>query len=147
VRRGGAAPDGAPDAPAVDPAELDYAPELGVNIDAMERSPTGLFLRDLEEGEGTEAEDGRTVVVHYTGALPNGTVFDSSRQRDEPFPVDLGQGRVIPGWEEGLQGMRPGGRRLLVIPPDLAYGAEGAGGGVIPPHATLVFDVEVLEVR
>lgn len=122
-----------------------YAPELGVDLSAMQQSSTGLYTQDLVEGSGDPAEAGDVVRVHYTGRLPDGTTFDSSVPRGEPFEVTLGQGRVIPGWEEGLLGMRQGGRRLLVIPPALAYGSQGAGG-VIPPGATLIFEVEMLEI-
>lgn len=123
-----------------------YAPELNVNLDEMERTATGLYLRDLRAGEGEPAAEGDTVVVHYTGWLPDGTQFDSSRDRGEPFSFVLGEGRVIRGWEEGVAGLREGGLRRLVIPPDLGYGPIGAGD-VIPPDATLVFEVELLEVR
>lgn len=140
---GGCADPPATDDP--DARELDYAAELQVDFDAMERTSSGLYLRDVEPGAGTEAEGGRLVAVHYTGSLPDGTVFDSSRERGEPFSFQLGAGQVIPGWEEGIEGMREGGRRTLVIPPHLAYGETGAGG-VIPPNAVLVFDVELLEV-
>jgi FKBP-type peptidyl-prolyl cis-trans isomerase len=106
-----------------------------------------------EAGTGDLAEHGRLVVVHYTGWLYDeqapdhkGRQFDSSRDRGEPFSFPLGAGRVIAGWDQGVAGMRVGGRRTLVIPPELGYGARGAGG-VIPPNATLVFDVELLAVR
>lgn len=134
----------APGAPA-DPADLDYAPELGVDLDEFEETPSGLLYRDLEAGEGPAAEPGHMVAVHYTGSLPDGNVFDSSRENGDPIVFPLGQGVVIPGWDEGLQGMQAGGHRILVIPPHLAYGPEGAGG-VIPPNATLVFDVELMEI-
>ena len=122
----------------------EYAAELGVDLDAMEETESGLYVLDLREGEGEEAAAGDAVVVHYTGWLPNGMKFDSSRDRAEPFTFVLGEGRVIPGWEEGVAGMKVGGQRRLVIPPHLGYGPIGAGD-VIPPDATLVFDVELLE--
>lgn len=105
---------------------------------------SGLILQDLAVGAGEEAAVGRTVSVHYAGRFPNGTEFDSSRGR-EPLSFTLGSGEVIPGWDEGIAGMREGGRRLLVVPPHLGYGEKGLGP--IPPQATLVFDVELLEVR
>jgi FKBP-type peptidyl-prolyl cis-trans isomerase FkpA len=123
-----------------------YAPDLDVDLTTFERTPTGLHIKDLEDGLGDEASPGATVVVHYTGWLPDGTMFDSSRERDEPFEFPLGTGAVIPGWDEGVAGMKVGGRRKLVIPPRLGYGVAGSGD-VIPPNATLVFDVELLEVR
>lgn len=123
-----------------------YAPELGVNLDEMTRTPSGLYYQDLAEGTGEPAEPGDHVVVHYTGWLTNGQQFDSSRDREEPFDFTLGAQQVIPGWDEGVAGMREGGRRKLVIPPELGYGDQGAGF-VIPPRSTLVFDVELLEVR
>jgi FKBP-type peptidyl-prolyl cis-trans isomerase FkpA len=107
---------------------------------------SGLMYEDLVEGDGEEAVAGRTVVVHYTGWLTDGTKFDSSLDRNSPFSFPLGGGRVIRGWDEGVQGMKIGGKRKLTIPPQLGYGPAGAGG-VIPPNATLVFDVELLEVR
>ncbi len=124
----------------------DYAPELGIELNGMRRTDSGLYIQDVQEGTGAELTAGQTAVVHYTGWLPDGTKFDSSHDRDEPFPVLVGAGRVIDGWDEGLQGMKVGGQRRLVIPPDLAYGDAGAGG-VIPPDATLVFDVELLEIQ
>lgn len=127
------------------PAEHTYAPELNVNIEDMTQTPSGLYIQELAEGQGEPAGSGNQVVVHYTGWLPEGQEFDSSRGR-EPFEFVLGEGMVIRGWDEGVAGMRPGGRRKLVIPPDLGYGARGAGG-VIPPNATLVFDVELLQVH
>ena len=103
-------------------------------------------IETLTPGAGNEARDGDTLSVHYTGTLTDGTKFDSSRDRGAPFPVTLGQRRVIAGWEQGLQGMKVGETRRLTIPPELGYGARGAGG-VIPPNATLVFEVELLEIR
>lgn len=109
-------------------------------------TPSGLRYRDLVVGEGDAAEGaGCTVLVHYTGWLEDGTKFDSSLDRGEPFSFPLACGYVIPGWDEGLTGMRVGGRRRLEIPSELGYGERGAGG-VIPPHARLIFEVELLEV-
>lgn len=107
---------------------------------------SGLRYEDLVVGEGDAARDpGCRVTVHYTGWLGDGRVFDSSRERDEPFSFPLQRGFVIKGWDEGVSGMRVGGLRRLVVPPDLAYGDQGAGG-IIPPGATLTFEVELLEV-
>ncbi|MGI9147331.1 MAG: FKBP-type peptidyl-prolyl cis-trans isomerase [Chloroflexota bacterium] len=108
--------------------------------------PDGLEFTDDLIGTGAEAQKGKTVAVHYTGWLLDGTKFDSSRDRNTPFSFPLGQGQVIRGWDQGVDGMKVGGKRTLVIPPDLAYGARGAGG-VIPPNATLKFEVELLEVH
>ena len=108
-------------------------------------TPSGLIYVDLSEGEGEAAQAGQRVSVHYTGWLTDGTKFDSSKDRNEPFNFPVGVQYVIAGWDEGVQGMRVGGVRKLTIPPNLGYGARGAGG-VIPPHATLVFEVELLDV-
>lgn len=104
---------------------------------------SGLVIEDLVVGEGAEACAGQMVSVHYTGWLTNGSKFDSSKDRNEPFEFPLGERQVIAGWDEGVQGMKIGGTRKLTIPPALGYGARGAGG-VIPPNATLVFEVELL---
>jgi FKBP-type peptidyl-prolyl cis-trans isomerase FkpA len=125
----------------------DFAPALNVDLAAMTETPSGLYYQDLEVGAGDEAVGGMTVSVHYEGWLAEGTKFDSSRDRGMPFEFLLGAGTVIAGWDEGVVGMRVGGMRKLVIPPHLGYGASGAGGGVIPGNATLVFDVELLEVQ
>jgi FKBP-type peptidyl-prolyl cis-trans isomerase FkpA len=109
--------------------------------------PDGLKYTDDQVGNGTEAVAGKTVVVHYTGWLTDGTKFDSSKDRGQPFSFPLGGGRVIKGWDEGVAGMKVGGRRTLTIPPDLGYGARGTPGGPIPPNATLKFEVELLDVR
>jgi FKBP-type peptidyl-prolyl cis-trans isomerase FkpA len=106
---------------------------------------TGLTIQDTTLGAGAAAASGQTVNVHYTGWLAGGRKFDSSRERDDPFKFRLGAGQVIRGWDEGVKGMRVGGKRKLTIPPDMGYGAAGAQG-VIPPNATLVFDVELLKV-
>jgi FKBP-type peptidyl-prolyl cis-trans isomerase len=107
---------------------------------------SGLKIEDQKVGSGAEAVAGKTVSVHYTGTLTNGTKFDSSRDRGQPFSFGLGQGQVIKGWDEGVAGMKVGGKRKLTIPPELGYGSRGAGG-VIPPGATLLFDVELLDVK
>jgi len=105
-----------------------------------------LICEDLTLGEGDEAVAGRTIVVHYTGWLTDGSKFDSSLDRNDPFSFELGAGMVIRGWDEGFSGMKVGGKRKLTIPPEMGYGAHGAGG-VIPPNATLVFEVELLAVK
>jgi FKBP-type peptidyl-prolyl cis-trans isomerase FkpA len=140
------AADAAAEAPAAEPGAPSFAPALEVDLAKLTQSSTGLYVQDVHEGQGEPLAAGQTAVVHYTGWLPDGTKFDSSRDRNQPYEVPVGQGQVIPGWEEGLQGMKAGGHRKLVVPPGLAYGAEGMGG-VIPPNATLVFDIELLEVK
>ena len=111
---------------------------------------TGLQMIDTKVGTGASPKTGQTAVVHYTGWLSNngakGKKFDSSVDRNEPFEFPLGQGRVIPGWDQGVATMKVGGKRTLIVPPQLGYGAQGAGG-VIPPNATLIFDVELLGVK
>ncbi len=104
-----------------------------------------LIIEELTVGEGAEAVAGKHVTVHYTGWLTNGAKFDSSLDRNDPFDFPLGRGHVIRGWDEGVAGMKVGGKRKLTIPPEMGYGARGAGG-VIPPNATLVFEVELLGV-
>jgi FKBP-type peptidyl-prolyl cis-trans isomerase FkpA len=106
---------------------------------------SGLQIEELKMGEGETASAGHFVSVHYTGWLTNGTKFDSSKDRNEAFEFPLGAQNVIAGWDEGVQGMKVGGIRKLTIPPQLGYGARGAGG-VIPPNATLVFEVELLDI-
>jgi FKBP-type peptidyl-prolyl cis-trans isomerase len=106
----------------------------------------GLKYTDEQVGTGAVATAGKTAVVHYTGWLLDGTKFDSSRDRNHPFSFPLGAGQVIKGWDEGVAGLKVGGKRTLIVPPALGYGARGAGG-VIPPNATLKFDVELLDVR
>jgi len=105
-----------------------------------------LIIEDLVVGNGETAAAGQSVSVHYTGWLTNGQKFDSSVDRNDPFEFNLGRGQVIPGWDQGVAGMQVGGKRKLTIPPELAYGSRGAGG-VIPPNATLVFEVELLGIR
>jgi len=112
-------------------------------------TPSGLIIEDVVVGDGAAAAAGQDVKVHYTGWLTDGIMkgrkFDSSKDRNDPFVFPLGAGHVIKGWDEGVQGMKVGGKRLLTIPPALGYGARGAGG-VIPPNATLLFEVELLGV-
>ncbi|MGV8990832.1 MAG: FKBP-type peptidyl-prolyl cis-trans isomerase [Thiobacillus sp.] len=105
-----------------------------------------LIIEELTVGDGATAAAGQSVSVHYTGWLTDGTKFDSSVDRNDPFEFNLGQGQVIAGWDQGVAGMQIGGKRKLTIPPELGYGERGAGG-VIPPNATLVFEVELLGVR
>ncbi len=116
----------------------------------MTTSVTGLQYKDTKVGAGATPKIGQTAVMHYTGWLYNngekGKKFDSSHDRGQPFEFRLGQGQVIKGWDEGVEGMKVGGKRTLVIPPDLGYGARGAGG-VIPPNAWLIFDVELVGVK
>ncbi len=105
-----------------------------------------LKIETLKEGTGPAIANGNTAVVHYTGTLLNGTKFDSSLDRGEPFSFELGAGRVIAGWEQGILGMKVGEKRKLTIAPELGYGSSGAGG-IIPPNATLIFEVELLEIK
>jgi peptidylprolyl isomerase len=123
-------------------------PESPTAVDEGEflETDSGVLYHDLEEGSGAVAEDGQIVTVHYTGWLEDGEMFDSSFLRGEPISLMLGSGQVIPGWEEGMINMKVGGRRQIIIPPDQAFGEEGAGGGVIPPNATLIFEVELVDV-
>jgi FKBP-type peptidyl-prolyl cis-trans isomerase FkpA len=107
---------------------------------------SGLKYEDLDTGTGATAQNGQKAKVHYTGWLTNGQKFDSSKDRNDPFEFTLGAGQVIKGWDEGVAGMKVGGKRKLTIPPSLGYGARGAGG-VIPPNAELIFEVELLGVK
>jgi peptidylprolyl isomerase len=113
-------------------------------------TPSGLRISDVKKGAGAAPQTGQTVTVNYTGWLfvdgKKGTKFDSSLDRNQPFSFTIGQGQVIKGWDEGVATMHVGGKRTLIIPPDLGYGASGAGG-VIPPNATLIFDVDLLGVK
>jgi FKBP-type peptidyl-prolyl cis-trans isomerase FkpA len=127
------------------PENIQFAAALNVDLAQMTKTASGLYIQDLRVGEGRAAAAGDSVRVHYNGWLPDGTVFDSSYERNQPITFMLGVGLVIPGWDEGLIGMKPGGRRKLVIRPELAYGRRGKGP--IPPLATLVFDVELIHVK
>jgi len=112
----------------------------------LKTTESGLQYSDIKKGIGQTPKAGQIVIVHYTGTLPDGTKFDSSRDRGDPFKFTLGEGQVIKGWDEGLSTMKVGGQRKLIIPPELGYGVQGAGG-VIPPNATLHFDVELIGVE
>jgi FKBP-type peptidyl-prolyl cis-trans isomerase len=128
------------------PLNPPIARELAVNEDALTTTPSGLRYQDVTEGDGAEARAGDTVSVHYTGWLTDGSQFDGSRGRGAPLTFQLGAGRVIAGWEEGVAGMKVGGSRKLVVPAQLGYGARGFPP-VIPPNATLVFDIELLGIK
>jgi FKBP-type peptidyl-prolyl cis-trans isomerase len=133
-------------------AALVLSPVMGTAADPSGKASevvtteSGLRYVDLVVGTGRQAELGNTASVHYTGWLADGTKFDSSRDRNEPFSFRIGAGRVIKGWEEGIGGMKVSGKRKLIIPPELAYGSRGAGN-VIPPNATLTFEIELLDLR
>ena len=127
--------------------------ETGMAENTSDAAMTGLQITDVTNGEGATAEAGQTVIVHYTGWLYDpsqpdnkGEKFDSSVDRGQPFSFPLGAGQVIRGWDEGFAGMQIGGKRILVIPPEMGYGERGAGG-VIPPNATLMFEVDLLEIQ
>lgn len=132
------------EAPPSEAGQVSTPPEDATQEPPAAEDVTELVIEDITVGTGAEAKAGDTVTVHYTGWLTDGTEFDSSVGR-EPFQFPLGQGQVIPGWDQGVAGMKIGGQRRLTIPPDLGYGAAGAGG-VIPPNATLIFEVELLSI-
>jgi FKBP-type peptidyl-prolyl cis-trans isomerase len=114
---------------------------------SVKKTAEGLVIEDTRAGEGAMASNGKIVSVHYDGRLTDGTKFDSSYERGLPIEFQLGTGKVIKGWDQGVEGMKVGGKRRLTIPPELAYGARGTPGGPIPPNATLVFDVELVGVK
>jgi len=115
------------------------------NMSSTTNTPQTLTIEDLVSGNGEEVKEGSSVSVHYVGTLIDGAKFDSSIDRGEPFSFTVGKGEVIKGWDQGLTGMKVGGKRKLTIPPDLGYGSEGAGDD-IPPNSTLVFEIELLEI-
>ncbi|MGB3532681.1 MAG: FKBP-type peptidyl-prolyl cis-trans isomerase [Microcoleaceae cyanobacterium] len=125
--------------------QLTVAENMTSSDENIVTTESGLKYVVLEEGDGASPQRGQKVVVHYTGTLENGTKFDSSRDRNRPFEFSIGVGQVIKGWDEGVSSMKVGERRQLIIPPDLGYGSRGAGN-VIPPNATLIFDVELLRI-
>lgn len=133
-------PEESPEATAPEAATPDEFPK------AEAKDVNKLIIKDVKVGTGAEATPGKSVTVNYTGWLTDGTKFDSSKDSGQPFVFPLGAGQVIKGWDEGVAGMKVGGKRILVIPPDKGYGEQGAGG-VIPPNATLVFTVELLDVQ
>lgn len=148
------APACAPDVPEpVDPAPVPaetsaapgFAPGLGVDLEASTQLPNGLIIRDLQVGTGEEAVSGSRVAVLYTGWLTDGTRFDGNMPSGPTLAFTIDASEVIAGWDKGITGMRVGGRRQLIIPPDMAYGAYGSGP--IPPNATLVFEVELVGVQ
>jgi FKBP-type peptidyl-prolyl cis-trans isomerase len=142
--------------PGSTPSEAQSAAPSSQPRDSQESAPAtsksnagetaGLIIHDEVIGKGPSAKSGDRVTVHYTGWLKDGTKFDSSKDRNQPFSFSLGAGDVIPGWDQGVAGMKVGGKRKLTIPPNLGYGARGAGG-VIPPNATLLFEVELLKIN
>jgi FKBP-type peptidyl-prolyl isomerase-like protein len=124
---------------------IPFAASLNIDLAKMTKTPSGLYYRDLEEGTGATIRGKVDLKVHYTGWLTNGVKFDGNASDDPPLTVPFGRGRVLKGWDEGLLGMRVGGRRQLIVPPSLGYGSDKAG--LIPPDATLVFDVRVLSMK
>ncbi len=124
---------------------IPFAASLNIDLAKMTKTPSGLYYRDLDEGTGPIIRGKVDLKVHYTGWLTNGVKFDGNSSEDPPLTVPFGRGRVLKGWDEGLLGMRVGGRRQLIVPPSLGYGSDKAG--LIPPDATLVFDVRVLSMK
>lgn len=132
--------------PAVDLTQISYAPALGIDLADMTQTPEGLYYADRVVGTGEEVRPDSRVTLHYLGWYPDGTLFESSAAQGGPVEFTVGEGRVIRGWDLGVRGMRAGGRRILVIPPKLAYGSRGIRGQV-PGNATLVFEVQLVAVN
>lgn len=130
---------------APDIATTNFAPSLGVEPSAMTRTPRGAWIRDLTVGTGEPVSAGKMVAIHYAGSLPDGTQFDANGPADAPYVFRLGAGEVVPGFDEGVTGMRVGGKRQVVIPPVLGYGAEAHGP--LPANAILVFTIELVSTR
>jgi FKBP-type peptidyl-prolyl cis-trans isomerase FkpA len=128
-----------------DPAEVAFAPDLGIDLTTMTMLPGRLYFSDIRPGDGEEAKRNSTVRVLYTGKLPDGTIFDASRDETDAVQFRLGDGQVIRGWEDGIVGMRVGGLRRLVVPPALAYGRRGTTA--VPSNATLVFEILLVGVN
>jgi FKBP-type peptidyl-prolyl cis-trans isomerase FkpA len=135
--------DGSPTAPTIE--STTFAPSLGVDLSASTKTSTGLYYRDLITGTGATAASGHSLSVHYTGWLANGTQFDTNVAPTTPFPLTLGIGQVIAGWDQGLVGMKVGGRRQLIIPPSLGYGSNP--NGTIPANSILVFTVDLVSTQ
>ncbi|MGH7539698.1 MAG: FKBP-type peptidyl-prolyl cis-trans isomerase [Gemmatimonadota bacterium] len=129
-----------------EPSDVTFAPALDIDLEAMERQPSGLYVQVLADGDGRPAASGDSMAVHYTLWLPDGREVDSSYDRGEPLPMVLGETELIDGWVEGVTGMREGERRRLVLPYQLGYGARGSPPA-IPPYSTLVFEVELVDHR
>lgn len=131
--------------PPADPAMLTFAPELDIDLAEFEKTSSGLYIKELSPGTGARANQTSRVWIYYVGWLPDGIVFDGALLQGDPFHFRLGEGEVIRGWNEGIAGMRIGGRRKLVVRPGLAYGSRGRGD--VPPGATLVFEVQLVDVN
>jgi len=125
---------------------LTFAPSLSVDLGRMTQTASGLYFEEMKLGTGREAGGGDRVTVHYAGWFPDGTLFDSTAPPEDPVGFTLGRGEVIRGWDEGIRGMKAGGVRKLIVPPQLAYGSRGVPGSV-PRNATLVFQIELVEVE
>lgn len=126
-------------------SQVTFAPVLGVDLATMSKTPSGAWYKDLATGDGLAVGAGRRVAIHYDGRLPNGARFDVNGPTDQPFSFRVGMGDVVRGFDEGVVGMKVGGRRLVVIPPELGYGPQG--NGPVPPNATLVFTIELVSAQ
>jgi len=139
------APPATPAADAPDLTAITYAPALGIELAAMSRTPRGVLYRDLTPGTGEPVGAGKLVAIHYVGTLPDGTQFDANSASDPPYEFRLGAGEVVPGFEEAVTGMKVGGKRQVVIPPALGYGAQA--NGPIPANSALVFTIDLVSAR